>query len=72
MQTYKLGYSLTRSPTPRPPSLFVSLSLATCSTGRLDYYLHVGQQIDLMKIDVEGHELSVVRRSGTTRMHALK
>jgi len=31
-------------------------------TGRMDYYLHVGTQIDLMKIDVEGHELSVVRR----------
>ena len=28
----------------------------------MDYYLHVGTQIDLMKIDVEGHELSVVRR----------
>jgi len=35
------------------------------TTGRLDYYLHVGPQIDLLKIDVEGHELSVVRSGAT-------
>jgi len=35
------------------------------SIGRLDYYLHVGQQVDLLKIDVEGHELSVVRSGAT-------
>lgn len=35
------------------------------NTGRMDYYLHVGPQIDLLKIDVEGHELSVVRSGAT-------
>ena len=39
-----------------------TLSCIHAAAGRLDYYLHTGVQIDLMKIDVEGHELSVVRR----------